>query len=200
MHPPSGEISGLEVLGFAATDPRISLSADSFGVAPGAQIELDIALGDASLPETFSWEICLVTNDPDEPLLTLTIASTDSNTDGALGSQAPDFVAEDLDGGLHALSDHLGQPVLLAFFATWCPICAYETSDIDKALYQVYADQGWEGMGDWLGTGNIRSGEWRDFESARQYARKLGLRNWAEWQQWSKGELEGKPQRPADIP
>lgn len=73
-------------------------------------------------------------------------------------------------------------------------------SDIPASPGNVYADQGWQGMGDWLGTGNLFKGEWREFESGRRYVRELKLQSFAEWQQWSKGELEGKPKRPADIP
>ena len=36
-----------------------------------------------------------------------------------IGQQAPDFTLMDLDGNLHTLSDQLGHPVVLAYFATW---------------------------------------------------------------------------------
>jgi len=43
----------------------------------------------------------------------------ESGTGVALGNDAPDFVLEDLDGNSHRLSEQLGHPVVLVFFATW---------------------------------------------------------------------------------
>ena len=44
---------------------------------------------------------------------------------------APDISGALLDGTLASLSDLRGQPVLLHFWATWCPICALEQGSID---------------------------------------------------------------------
>ena len=37
-------------------------------------------------------------------------------------------------------------------------------------------------------------------KKARRFARELGLRSEAEWRQWCRGDLAGKPKRPPDIP
>ncbi len=39
---------------------------------------------------------------------------------------APDFNFKDLDGGMHALSDHKGKTIVLNFWATWCAPCIVE--------------------------------------------------------------------------
>lgn len=57
------------------------------------------------------------------------------------GEPAPDFALQDLDGLQHSLSDHLGQVVLLNFWATWCEPCRVEMPELQKA-YVEYADQG----------------------------------------------------------
>jgi peroxiredoxin len=44
---------------------------------------------------------------------------------------APEFRAQLLDGGSTALSDYRGRPLLLQFWATWCPVCGLEQSSID---------------------------------------------------------------------
>ena len=61
----------------------------------------------------------------------------------------------------------------------------------------VYKNNGWQGMGDWLGTGNIapQNTPLRDFKSARKFVRQLGLQSVAAWNIWAKSG-----NRPADIP
>jgi Phage-integrase repeat unit len=69
--------------------------------------------------------------------------------------------------------------------------------DIPSSPHETYADKGWKGMGDWLGTGTIanRLREYRSFEKARSFARSLGLTSGPEWRTFTKsGKL------PKDIP
>lgn len=49
------------------------------------------------------------------------------------GSQAPDFVAEDVFGNRVSLSDFRGRPVVLWFMAAWCPSCIYASKIISEA-------------------------------------------------------------------
>ena len=67
--------------------------------------------------------------------------------------------------------------------------------DIPTDPKTVYKDKGWNGMGDWLGTGNIFYKEWRPFKEARDYARSLKLKNKDQWFVWTKSG-----ERPFDIP
>ena len=57
------------------------------------------------------------------------------------GVPAPDFVAQDLDGGVHRLSDHRGSVVLVNIWATWCPPCRAEMPELDR-LARERADDG----------------------------------------------------------
>ncbi|MEY6430983.1 redoxin domain-containing protein [Thioalkalicoccus limnaeus] len=43
---------------------------------------------------------------------------------------APPFVAELVDGQSVTLADYAGEPLLLHFWATWCPICRLEEGEI----------------------------------------------------------------------
>jgi len=48
-----------------------------------------------------------------------------------LGYLAPEFDLQDLNGTERALSDYRGKPVLLNFWATWCPSCRSEMPALD---------------------------------------------------------------------
>ncbi len=53
---------------------------------------------------------------------------------------APDFEVLDHDGNTVKLSDFRGKPVVLNFWATWCPPCKAELSDFDEAA-TTYGDK-----------------------------------------------------------
>lgn len=44
--------------------------------------------------------------------------------------QAPEITGALIDGGEISLSDYRGQPVLVHFWATWCPVCRAEDGTI----------------------------------------------------------------------
>ena len=52
----------------------------------------------------------------------------------------------------------------------------------------VYKDKGWNGMGDFLGNGNLYYREFLSFEEARKFVRSLNLKNVKEWHEWYKSE------------
>ena len=54
---------------------------------------------------------------------------------------APDFVLPDLDGRTHRLADYRGKPLLVSFWAVWCPSCRKEMPAL-AALRKAVADDG----------------------------------------------------------
>jgi len=68
---------------------------------------------------------------------------------------------------------------------------------------QVYKNKGWNGFGDWLGTGNLapKDHEYLPFEEAKKYARSLGLNSNREWLEWSKSgdKPDNIPAYPQDV-
>ena len=54
---------------------------------------------------------------------------------------APDFTLQDIDGNLHRLSEYRGRPVIINFWATWCPPCREEIPSMNRA-WQVLREEG----------------------------------------------------------
>jgi hypothetical protein len=67
--------------------------------------------------------------------------------------------------------------------ADWKIYCrsGKKPNDIPVKPNTAYADAGWAGMSDWLGSGNRPPGDWRPFDKARAFARSLGLESGANW-------------------
>lgn len=58
-----------------------------------------------------------------------------------IGTQAPDFSLQDLNGHTWSLADCRGRVVLVRFWADWCPYCRFEMPVIDK-YYRRLSSQG----------------------------------------------------------
>lgn len=61
-----------------------------------------------------------------------------AETEGAKLS-VPDFIVYDRDGNPVALSDMLGKPIIVNFWATWCGPCKSELPAFQQA-YETYGD------------------------------------------------------------
>jgi cytochrome c biogenesis protein CcmG/thiol:disulfide interchange protein DsbE len=60
-----------------------------------------------------------------------------------IGFAAPDFTLETLGHENYKLSDLRGNPVLINFWASWCPPCRSEMPAIQK-VYDQYREQGFQ--------------------------------------------------------
>jgi len=65
-------------------------------------------------------------------------ASTGSVSQVSERAKAPDFTVQNAKGDIVKLSDMLGKPVVLNFWASWCPPCKSEMPEFNK----VYQDLG----------------------------------------------------------
>ncbi len=58
----------------------------------------------------------------------------------SIGEKAPDFELKTYDGNTIRLSDYRGNPVVLNFFATWCPFCNNEMPRLQKIVNEKYSN------------------------------------------------------------
>ena len=83
--------------------------------------------------------------------------------------------------------------------AEWNEYCKSDNkpNNIPTAPDRTYKNNGWIGMGDWLGTGSVANfnKQFRDFKSAREFARSLKLKGVKEWNEYCKSG-----NKPDDIP
>lgn len=71
-----------------------------------------------------------------KPQQTPTISSSQTTK-----TAAPDFTVQDANGNTVSFSDFKGKPVVLNFWASWCPPCKAEMPDYEK-MYQQYSNKG----------------------------------------------------------
>lgn len=74
--------------------------------------------------------------------LGLVVAGCSPSSQGLqVGNQPPGFRLPNLEGRAVALSDFRGKPVLINFWASWCPPCRFEMPFIQE-IYEEWSDKG----------------------------------------------------------
>jgi len=66
----------------------------------------------------------------------LVASSCRNSQPAAIGTQAPDFTIQDSDKTV-TLSQYRGKPVVLNFWATWCPPCQEEVPSLVELQKRV---------------------------------------------------------------
>ena len=68
------------------------------------------------------------------------VAATEPAATEEAKIMAPDFTVYDVDGNKVKLSDYLGKPVVLNFWASWCGPCKMEMPDFDEKHQELGSD------------------------------------------------------------
>jgi cytochrome c biogenesis protein CcmG/thiol:disulfide interchange protein DsbE len=67
-------------------------------------------------------------------------ATSPGTTPVAGAATVPDVEVEDFDGATVSLGDHTGTPLVVNFWASWCPPCIAEMPDLE-AVHQLAGDR-----------------------------------------------------------
>ncbi len=81
-------------------------------------------------------------------------------------------------------------------WGTYCK-SGKKPEDIPQSIQQIYKNKGWNGWGDFLGTGNVssRNYKFRSFEDARKFVHGLQIKSQQGWYKYCKSE-----EKPDNIP
>jgi hypothetical protein len=75
-------------------------------------------------------------------------------------------------------------------YKEWQEYCksGNKPDDVPSTPSGTYKNNGWSGLGDWLGTGRIAAQDkvYRSFETAREFVQKLNLRSKTDWNAYCK--------------
>ncbi len=102
------------------------------------------------------------TTQPQETADWSTTVTTSSDTNSQ--TEAPDFIVLNSEGKEVRLSDYRGTPVVLNFWASWCPPCKAEMPDFETA-YQTYGNEVQFLMV------NLTDGSYETIETAKKHIR-----------------------------
>jgi hypothetical protein len=103
----------LTLSGAQVANPDVEIVASSATIPPGESSILTLTWAGGELETT----LCVAANDADSPVQTFRVHA--GRDEAPVGTVPPDFSLTDLDGTTHRLSEALGHPVLIAYFATW---------------------------------------------------------------------------------
>jgi thiol-disulfide isomerase/thioredoxin len=103
---------------------------------------------------------------PAEDKETSAPSDTAENEDPSANA-VPDFTILDMDGNEVKLSDFFGKPIVLNFWASWCPPCKAELPDFEEACKR------YEGKVTFLMV-NLTDGKRETVEVAKEYVASQG--------------------------
>jgi peroxiredoxin len=84
------------------------------------------------------------------------------------GNEAPDFTVVDSEGNSVRLSELLGKPVVLNFWASWCPPCKDEMREFDEIYAEVGEDIGFMMV-------DLADGQRETIETGARYVEEQGF-------------------------
>lgn len=129
----------IKIVDLKAADPRISTQLVES--RPGKEFQLTIVL-----PAGFDGtsEVAVTTDLKENPKITIPIrarqlaAASQPSLDAIVGQPAPVVTLKNVEGGDVRIGGPGGQPMVVDFFATWCPHCRKQLPVLQK-VYEKFA-------------------------------------------------------------
>jgi peroxiredoxin len=164
----------LTVTDIRADNTAFTIVPRQMRLAPGETgiVEISYAATDASHA---SGILEFVSDDPAEPVRKGFLTA---NLPGlGLGKAMPEVSVNLVDGGQWRSSDHEGEVMLLAYFATFCPVCSVELPELEDRFWRKYRDAGLVVVGlNPGGRGGLRGGESTDdLGGVQAFTGKMGV-------------------------
>lgn len=100
------------------------------------------------------------------PIQTPSGGQAQTQTSSEVGSKVADFELESFEGQKIKLSQFAGKPVLIDFWAAWCPFCVEEMPEIEK-IHQEFGDK--------LLVYGIHRSETEGIEKGAEFAKERGV-------------------------
>ncbi|MCI0725779.1 MAG: TlpA family protein disulfide reductase [Chloroflexi bacterium] len=91
--------------------------------------------------ESFTFNLATPFLDPATPVVIRPAEADSDEQEVVVGQPAPNFTLRTLNGDEVSLTDFKGQPVLINFWASWCPPCRLEMPDLVNA-YETHQGEG----------------------------------------------------------
>ena len=112
------------------------------GLAVGTFVFISSWPSEPATPEVSVYTSGLITPFPTSaPVVTIDPSAQNVQYGVEVGQPPPEFTLMSLDGGEVSLANYQGQPVLINFWASWCPPCRLEMPDLVSA-YEAHKDEG----------------------------------------------------------
>jgi peroxiredoxin len=164
----------LTVTDVRADNPAFSVEPRQMRLAPGESraVEIRYAAADAGHATGI---LEFVSDDPVEPVRKGFV--TASLPGLGLGKPMPEVRLNLVDGGQWTSADHQGEVMLLAYFATFCPVCSVELPELEDRFWGKYRDAGLVVAGlNPGGRGGLRGGESTDdLGGVQAFTEKMGV-------------------------
>ena len=128
-------------------------------LAPGERLSIEVT-ADVRDESPVRATLRLRTDDADEAAFECEVRA--NNRGANVGDPAGEFVLPDLAGNPQTLAGHAGEVIFLAWFASYCPACWPEMSDIETAVWQRFRGRGLKVYGVHAGRGDSQQNR-RDF-------------------------------------
>ncbi|HEU4689796.1 MAG TPA: redoxin family protein, partial [Vicinamibacterales bacterium] len=149
------------------TNPAFEVSPSWLTVAPGARGRLSVTYRPTGTERETSL-LHLRTDDPLQPQRSVFLVG--NQTGLGIGQKLPTTEITLLDGSEWSSDEASGKVLVLAYFATFCPVCAEHVPELERHFWKKYRDRGVEIVAVDFHDASVESG----MKGVQDYVRRFG--------------------------